>query len=1081
MCEPVRAMAQWVHVNPSLPDIGSNFLYRDQDGSEKNAYTVETPYGFQLDLDFLKYVDDIQSGQTLKKVPVHRRPKAPKHSGSLWSPSSQAGGWTSTESLASTTSEDGKCGVLLSPRGRTQSNSSDAREPSSLQTSNIGSPTPVIKLLPPPSPKSLVRNARVEKTLLETSKRLEQEQLNLQNTGDSQSRPKLSSSDCKASASVSGSAFSHLAQLSPSIPQNGGGEGPAILSPSFMGSVRLSPLNSGRSTPATTISPMHLQYVREQMAAALKQLRELEEQVKTIPLLEQKVSTLRKEKEKLLTELQKKELPKSVFRQRSYSADNAGRLDGGPEKSQEVRAESCNELEMLKARTSKVTELKRLTERLAVSERNVRPTRGSTARLPASSPKMPSEKKDKQSRSIAVGSEVDMNEAVFYYRSQRLCQDAAVGHETERKEASVWVMESMLGLTSEAEKEIELLQHTIEHQRDVISMLEGHLREATHELENLSVEVCSRRSTDSINKEVMVKPELVEAYTEARIPVQNQAVGNHVETREMAMDCSPQMACVAVSCNVEAKDVAVGPDSRTEYHEKCIQVGLDPQPHAACASRILILDSGGEQADMVVSKTHSTAHAGGRARATVSIKEAIRQAGSCDKSRKLSDLEDKVAALRSSLGTMKEDCLIIQNTNSALHGDQSLGEGEACAPLSPLAGSLKSIMKRKDGTAVSESAGNKKSLKFVGILNGEYESTSSEGSSEEEEEEDSSLEKVSPDSSDSDELDLIETSEEELNVNLQDSDSDLESLGQAKEKRKRRKKWGKEAGGGGEKADPGEVKEKFELSVKMREACLIMKNNLHDPDIQKNTEAVTSINIVQQEWFRVSSQKSSHPGPVSDYLAAFAEMSSGVLAYVVNLADANGNTALHYSVSHSNFQIVKLLLDTEICNVDCQNKAGYTAIMLTALATVEKEEDMQVVRRLFSLGNVNAKASQAGQTALMLAVSHGRQEMVQALLACGASVNVQDDEGSTALMCASEHGRLEIVKLLLAQPGCDVSIVDHDGSSALSVAFEAEQKDIAVLLRTRVNVSEPPPPESPAPAEKSPLDQGSGESSSVGP
>lgn len=68
---------------------------------------------------------------------------------------------------------------------------------------------------------------------------------------------------------------------------------------------------------------------------------------------------------------------------------------------------------------------------------------------------------------------------------------------------------------------------------------------------------------------------------------------------------------------------------------------------------------------------------------------------------------------------------------------------------------------------------------------------------------------------------------------------------------------------------------------------------------------------------------------------------------------------------------------------------------------------------------------QAGQTALMLAVSHGRQEMVRALLECGADVNVQDDEGSTALMCACEHGRAEIVKLLLEQPGCDISIVDN--------------------------------------------------------
>lgn len=68
---------------------------------------------------------------------------------------------------------------------------------------------------------------------------------------------------------------------------------------------------------------------------------------------------------------------------------------------------------------------------------------------------------------------------------------------------------------------------------------------------------------------------------------------------------------------------------------------------------------------------------------------------------------------------------------------------------------------------------------------------------------------------------------------------------------------------------------------------------------------------------------------------------------------------------------------------------------------------------------------QAGQTALMLAVSHGRIDMVKGLLACGADVNIQDDEGSTALMCASEHGHVEIVKLLLAQPGCNGHVEDN--------------------------------------------------------
>lgn len=126
-------------------------------------------------------------------------------------------------------------------------------------------------------------------------------------------------------------------------------------------------------------------------------------------------------------------------------------------------------------------------------------------------------------------------------------------------------------------------------------------------------------------------------------------------------------------------------------------------------------------------------------------------------------------------------------------------------------------------------------------------------------------------------------------------------------------------------------------------------------------------------------------------------------------------------------------------------------------------------------------AVQAGQTALMLAVSHGRMGMVQSLLAQGAEINLQDDEGSTALMCASEHGHADIVKLLLAQPDCDAALTDgvcepcasvnmgsshcqtfhnislcvclQDDSTALSIALEAGHHDIAVLLYAHANFS----------------------------
>lgn len=49
---------------------------------------------------------------------------------------------------------------------------------------------------------------------------------------------------------------------------------------------------------------------------------------------------------------------------------------------------------------------------------------------------------------------------------------------------------------------------------------------------------------------------------------------------------------------------------------------------------------------------------------------------------------------------------------------------------------------------------------------------------------------------------------------------------------------------------------------------------------------------------------------VRAYMDTFSSVSPQLLKFVVNMADGNGNTALHYTVSHSNFPVVKLLLDT---------------------------------------------------------------------------------------------------------------------------------------------------------------------------
>lgn len=351
---------------------------------------------------------------------------------------------------------------------------------------------------------------------------------------------------------------------------------------------------------------------------------------------------------------------------------------------------------------------------------------------------------------------------------------------------------------------------------------------------------------------------------------------------------------------------------------------------------------------------------------------------------------------------------------------------------------LKSIMKKNDCPDKRSNGGAKKNLKFVGV-NGGYETTSSEDSSGEE---------------DQDEVEEVDSSEPEVEQG--------EESGTAQEEAAATGEKGDgvqaEVAEGSEEPDAGQATMSPQEEQPVSElvdknfmaACHFLKDRMAEV-AAPNKDMRQVLMVLYQEWFRVSSQKESQADTVTLYLREVGFHTPTLLRYIVNLADGNGNMALHYSVSHSNFSVVKLLLDTGLCEVDHQNKAGYTAIMLAALTAAESPEDMEVAQQLLRMGKINAQASQSGQTALMLAVSHGRTMMVQVLLDCGADVNIQDRDGSTALMCACEHGHTEIAKILLERPECDMSLTDKDGHTALSVATKASHSEIVDLLKARAD------------------------------
>ncbi|KAM6183936.1 KN motif and ankyrin repeat domain-containing protein 1 isoform 2-T2 [Erethizon dorsatum] len=1101
---------------------------------------------------------------------------------------------------------------------------------------------------------------------METRRRLEQERVTMQMTPGEFRRPRLASFGGMGSTSSlpsfmgSGNYSAAIHQLQNGYQGNGdyGGYAPLAATTSSMGSsIRHSPLSSGISTPVTNVSPMHLQHIREQMAIALKRLKELEEQVRTIPVLQVKISVLQEEKRQLASQLKMQRAASQNdicgVRKRSYSAGNASQLE------QLSRARSSGELyidyeeeeiESMEQSTQRIREFRQLTADMQALEQKIQHNSCEASLVLRENGQCPPQ----ECRSVAVGGNENMNDIVVYQRSCRACKDAAVGTVTEMRDSGVGVTEAMLGVTTEADKEIELQQQTIEALKEKVYRLEVQLKETTHdrEMTKLKQELQAAGSRKKVDKSVTAQPLVFSKLVEAVVSTKDQMVGSHVDLVDTCVGTSVQKSSVGISCQSQCKNQAAGPElpmnrwivkERVETHDQCagrsvetcdkcmgveVSVCETGSNTEASVSDLTLLKTnlnlkdvrsigcGDCSVDVTVCPRKEYTSRGVNTEVAGQVEAAIMAVPLTTNQHTSTTLEQVSQSTNTETATLVDSCTStslstldkqtstqtvemrtvavgegrVKDINSSakvrsvgvgtlLSGSsgfdkpsavktKELGVGQinvhdnylvglkmrtiACGPPQltvGVTGSRRSVgvgdepvgefledpqpqapsgmvtsldhyiervqkllaeqqtLLAENYSELAEAFGEPHSQ--IGSLNSQLISTLTSissvmksASTEELKNADfqkSSLGKIAgnnlehtckcgglqsggPLSTQTSQPEREVGTAEGAPVNSRETVASQESTlapvnltddqaapglyvcanNENTLKSIMKKRDGnKDSNGAKKNLQFVGINGGYELSEKMLSACNLLKNNINDPKALTSKDMRFCLNTLQHEWFRVSSQKSAVPAMVGDHIAAFEAVSPDVLRYIINMADGNGNTALHYSVSHSNFEIVKLLLDADVCNVDHQNKAGYTPIMLAALAAVEAEKDMRVVEELFGCGDVNAKASQAGQTALMLAVSHGRIDMVKGLLACGADVNIQDDEGSTALMCASEHGHVEIVKLLLAQPGCNGHLEDNDGSTALSIALEAGHKDIAVLLYAHVNFAKAQSPGTP--------------------
>ncbi|WKJ88686.1 ankyrin repeat domain-containing protein [Methylomonas montana] len=167
----------------------------------------------------------------------------------------------------------------------------------------------------------------------------------------------------------------------------------------------------------------------------------------------------------------------------------------------------------------------------------------------------------------------------------------------------------------------------------------------------------------------------------------------------------------------------------------------------------------------------------------------------------------------------------------------------------------------------------------------------------------------------------------------------------------------------------------------------------------------------------------------------------------VNVKDKSDATPLHQAVSASNsggeeneqqrLKIVRSLLDK---GADLTGRAKWMeAWQPTPLAAALHADTPQVALLLIEAGaDVNDRTGDTGGsfslTALMHAADKGMTDVIKALLAKEAEVNVRNEEGESALLLAAASPRGdEIVPILLAN-GADAGVANNEGRTVLMKA-----------------------------------------------
>ncbi|KAK8120000.1 uncharacterized protein PG998_004626 [Apiospora kogelbergensis] len=165
--------------------------------------------------------------------------------------------------------------------------------------------------------------------------------------------------------------------------------------------------------------------------------------------------------------------------------------------------------------------------------------------------------------------------------------------------------------------------------------------------------------------------------------------------------------------------------------------------------------------------------------------------------------------------------------------------------------------------------------------------------------------------------------------------------------------------------------------------------------------------------------------------------------------DEDGNTALLYGVWNGHLQAIQLLADLG-ASITHRNDEGNGILHIAAMAG---HSDITLACRRISMEVDVNDVNQRQRTPAHLACRHGKLSALQALVSCGAKIDMRSVNSITPLFEAAVQGQAAMMEYLLEQ-GADPMAADLNGNTPLHVAARGESVAmVQILLRYNVDIN----------------------------